>query len=99
MYRTKSFNEMLAEELKNPGFAKEYLLASMEGEDGMDLLGALKHTISVMGIKEYSEISGMKPSNISRMLSQEEIPKIQTLNKFLAPFKLKVRVEVEDIVA
>ena len=97
MYRTKSFDEALSKKLKKPRYAREFLLASMEGNDGMDLFEALKFTISCMGTKEFSEASGILPPNISRALSQDSAPKVETLNKFLAPFKLRVKIDVEKV--
>ena len=97
MYRTESFDELLSEQLQNPEFAKEFLLSSMEGDDGLDLVNALKRTISCMGIKEYSEMSGIHRNSVSRMLSQEDIPKIDTLNKYLFPFNLRAKFDIEEV--
>ena len=97
MYRTESFDKLLSEQLQNPDFAREFLLSSMEGDDGLDLVNALKQTINCMGIKEYSEISGIHRNSISRMLSQEDIPKIETLNRYLSPFNLRARFDVEKV--
>jgi hypothetical protein len=46
--RTKDRNEGLAKDLKNPEFAREYLLAAME--EGVSLQLALGKIIRVMGI-------------------------------------------------
>lgn len=87
MYRRKSFDDKLSKKLKNHKFAKKYILDSIKG--GKSVMEALKYTISCMGTKEFSEISGIKSPNISRMLSQDTIPKIVTLQKFLDPFHLE----------
>lgn len=87
MYRKETFDDKLSKKLTRPNFAKQYLLDCIK--DGMSVMTALKHTISCMGTKEFSEMSGIKAPNISRMLSQEFIPKIDTLQKFLAPFQLE----------
>ena len=97
MYRTESFDELLSEQLKNPEFAREFLLSSMEGEDGLNLIDALKRTIGYMGVKEYSEVSGIHRNSVSRMLSQDDIPKIETLNKYLSPIGLRAKFEVEEV--
>ena len=97
MYRTESFDELLSEQLQNPEFAREFLLSSMEGGDGFDLVRALKRTISCMGIKEYSEMSGIHRNSVSRMLSQEDIPKIDTLNKYLSSFSLRAKFNIEEV--
>ncbi len=97
MYRTKSFDEMVSKELQDPMNAREFMLASMEGEDGKNLIDALKRTISIMGVSEFAELIGVQRSNVSRMLSQDDIPKIETLNRYLEPFKLRVRIDVEEV--
>ena len=92
MYRRKTFDDKLSRKLKQPSFAKSYILASIK--KGMSVMEALKDIISCMGTKEFSEISGIKSPNISRMLSQDAIPKLATLQKFLDPFQLEVDLNI-----
>ena len=93
MYRRKSFDDKLSKKLRNHKFAKKYILDSIK--KGKNVMDALKYTISCMGTKEFSEISGIKSPNISRMLSQNAIPKIATLQKFLDPFRLEAVFKIE----
>ena len=95
MYRHGSYEEKLAEELKDPEFARGFLRTLMEGDDGLPLIDALRHTIRRMGVKEFSEISGIHEKSISRMLSSKKISKIETLDKYCAPFGLMVGVYLE----
>ena len=97
MYRNKSFNELLSKELKDPEVAKEYLLASIEGEDGLSLTDALFNLILAMGTKEFSELVDMKSQNISRLVTSGAIPKVETYNRMLAPFNLQVKINVEKV--
>lgn len=97
MYRDSSYEIKLAKELQDPEFAKEFLLGLMEGEEGLPLLVALKHTIWSFGIKEFSQKSGVPEKSISRMLHSKTIPKFETLNEYLAPFGLKVKIALEDV--
>ncbi len=97
MYRGESFNQYLSHELKNPEFTKEFILSSLEGEDSYDLVGAIKRVISIMGVKEFSEISKINQKSISRMLSSETPPKLDTLNRYLAPFQLKATFSIEEV--
>ena len=97
MNRTKSYDKIMSEKMQNPEFAKEYILASMEGDEPQTLIEALFEVISIIGIKEYSELVGLHESSISRAISVGDIPKIETLNKFLAPFNLKARLDVEEV--
>ena len=94
-YRTESFDEFLSEQLQEPGMAKEFLLSSLEGEDNFTLVSAIIRTIGCMGVKEFSEMSGIHRNAVSRMMAQNDIPKIETLNKYLAAFDLKAKIIVE----
>ena len=97
MFRHGSYVEKLAEELQDLDFAREYLLSLMEGEEGMSLFDALAHTIRRMGIKEFSDISGINTKSISRMLNSSSIPKIETFDQYLAPFGLRTKIETEEV--
>ena len=92
MYRRTTFDDKLSKKLKQASFAKGYILGSIK--KGMTVMEALKNVISCMGTKEFSEISGIKSPNISRMLSQDAIPKLATLQKFLDPFQLEVDLNI-----
>lgn len=96
-YRTESFDEFLSEQLQDADMAREFLLSSMEGKGRLPLIEALKRTISSMGIKEFSKMSGIHRNTISRMLSQEDIPKITTLDKYLLAFGLKSKITIVEV--
>jgi DNA-binding phage protein len=70
-------------------FAREFLLAQMEGEEGLPLLEALKSTIRQMGVKEFSQKTKIAPSNLSRLLTGNTVPTLQTINRCLEPFGLE----------
>lgn len=97
MYRKGSYDQILSQKLSDQDFAREFLLGLMEGEDGFTLIKALKHTIWRMGIKEFSQRSKIPEKSISRMLGHKEIPKIRTLNSYLAPFGLRVKIDLEKV--
>ena len=98
MYRHGSYDEKLATKLRgSEGFARGFLLTLMEGEDGLSPLKALKHTIHKMGVREFSEWSDIPEKSISRMLNSEETPKLDTLDRYFAPFGLKVKLDLEDV--
>lgn len=97
MYRNSSYDQKLAEELQDSDFAKMFLMGLMEGEEGLTLVQALKHTIRRMGIKEFSKKSGIPEKSISRMLGSDLIPKVETLDEYLAPFKLKTKLSVDEM--
>jgi len=98
MYRHGAYDEFLAAELRgSKTYACGFLLTLMEGEEGLDPIVALKHTIKSYGIKEFSEFSGIPEKSVSRMLSSKTIPKIETLDKYFAPFGLQVKIEIEEV--
>jgi DNA-binding phage protein len=100
MYRTQDFNEHLSEQLKSAKYRKEYLqqlINPFDGEEGLSLMGALKDIISTMGVTEFAKLCKMERSSVSRLLSQDTTPKVDTLNRMLSPFKFKIRLELEEV--
>ena len=95
MKRHPTYDEKLARELRNQKFAAEYFLTLMEGSDGLELLEALKHAIQRMGIKEFAKKAKIHPKSVSRMLASEAFPKFDTLNQYLSPFGLQVKITAE----
>ena len=97
MRRSESFDEYVSEQLNNLKFAQEYILALTEGEEGMSIEEALRHTIGKMGIKEFSKKVKVAPPNIVRFLKENVKTSPETLNKFLKPFGLKTEVVVKKV--
>ncbi len=98
--RTKNFDEYLSEQLQDYDYRREYLLQLMttvDDEEGLSLFDALKETVNTMGVTEFSDLVGMERSGISRLLSQEHLPKVETLDRLLVPFGLKTRIGVEKV--
>ena len=95
--RVRDFNELLSEELHDASFAREYFLAKMtevDGEQGLSFFETLKHVIRVMGVKEYARPIGMERQNVSRIIAQKDPPKVETLNRMLEPFALKIELKI-----
>ena len=89
MYKTQDFNEHLSEHLKNAQYRKEYLqlIKPFDSEEGLGLMNALKDIINTMGVTEFAKICDMECSAVSRFLSQEVTPKVDTLNRrYLKPY-------------
>ncbi len=86
--RTKDWNEGLAEDLKNPEFAREFLLAAVE--EGVSLQQALGKVIRAMGVKEFAEKVGMESPNLLRAINPRHNPTQATIDRLLAPFGLKL---------
>lgn len=86
--RTKDWNKGLAEDLKNPEFAREFLLAALE--EGISLQRALGKVIRAMGVKEFAERIGMESPNLLRAINPRHNPTQATIDRLLTPFGLKL---------
>jgi probable addiction module antidote protein len=86
--RTKDWNEGLAKDLRNPQFAREFLLAAVE--EGVSLQHALGKAIRAIGVKEFAEKIGMESPNLLRAINPRHNPTQATINRLLTPFGLKL---------
>jgi len=86
--RTKDWNEGLARDLKDPEFAREFLLAAVE--EGVSLQHALGKVVRAMGVKEFAAKIGMGSPNLLRAVNPRHNPTQATINRLLAPFGLKL---------
>lgn len=93
MRRTSSYNEQLSKRLQNKKYAVGFLESLME--DGLDLEESLKILIQSMGIKEFSNLSGIDPSNIVEFIKGKRNLKRSTFNKYLKPFGLKTELTLK----
>lgn len=95
MYRSGEYDALLSKELQDPKFAQGFLLDLMEGEDGLPLEEALRHTIRRMGVKEFSSLVSVPTSNVHEFLNEKRKLKPETLDQYLRPFQLKTKLVVE----
>ena len=86
--RSKDWNVGLAQDLREPRFAREFLLAAIE--EGVSIQIAMGKVIRAMGIKEFSAKIGIAGPNILRAINPRHNPTQDTLNRMLKPFKLKL---------
>jgi DNA-binding phage protein len=86
--RSKDWNVGLAQDLRDPNFAREFLLAAIE--EGVSIQIALGKVIRAIGIKEFSARIGIASPNILRAINARHNPTQETLNRLLKPFKLKL---------
>ncbi len=93
--RSESFDAVIAEKMKNIEFARETLIASID-HFGDTVEVALKGTIEKMGIKEFSLLSDIPIQKISDFIKGKRNLKVETLNKYLAVFKLKSKLVVVE---
>lgn len=88
--RSKDWNEGLAKDLRNPKFAREFLIAALE--EDIPLQAALGKVIRAYGVKEFSKRINIASSNLLRAMHPESNPTQETLNRLLRPFGLKLTV-------
>jgi len=86
--RTKDWNEGLANDLRNPQFAREFLLAAVD--EGISLQHALGKVIRAMGVKEFAAKIDMESPNLLRAINPRHNPTQSTINRLLNPFGLKL---------
>lgn len=86
--RTEDWNEGLARDLRDPAFAREFLLAAVE--EGIPVQQALGKVIRAMGVKEFSEQAGLASPNVLRTINPRHNPTQATLNRLLRPFGLRL---------
>lgn len=86
--RSRDWNEGLAEDLRDPCFAREFLAAAVE--DGVPLKVALGKVISATGVKEFAQTVGMPSPNVLRAIHPKHNPTQETLERLLKPFKLRI---------
>ena len=92
--RSKDWNEGLAKDLKNPEFAKEFIIASLE--EGIPIQAALGKVIRAYGVKEFSTKTKIPSPNILRTINPKHNPTQKMLNKLLKPFGLMLSVQPID---
>ena len=95
MYRNNSYDSDLARELRDVKFAQGFLLALMEGDDGIALEDALRHTIERMGVAEFCERALLRKNNVNDFLKGRRKLKPDSLDDFLKPFGLRTKITVE----
>lgn len=86
--RSKDWNEGLARDLREPDFAREFLLAALD--EGIPLRDALGKVIRALGVKEFAFEIGMASSNVQRAIHPRHNPTQETLDRLLHPFGLKL---------
>lgn len=86
--RSKDWNQGLAQDLQDPEFAQEFLLAAIE--EGISIQLALGKAIRALGVKEFAAKVGLPSSNLLRAINPKHNPTQETLNRLLKPFNLRL---------
>ena len=96
MRRSPSYNEELSQRLRKPQYAQTFIASLMEGEDGMSAEDAIRQTIQIMGVKEFSELTDVSSSNLVAFVKKRRSLKPETLDQLLKPFKLRTKIVLEE---
>ncbi len=86
--RSRDWNEGLAQDLRDPEFARDFLLAAL-GE-GVSIQTALGKVIRAMGVKEFAEQAEMASPNVLRAINPRHNPTQATMNRLLKPLRLRL---------
>jgi probable addiction module antidote protein len=96
--RTKSYEESLLEDLRNPEKAAAYLSVSLEEPGAPDsealFLLALHNVAKAHGISELALAAGLNRESLYRTLSPRGNPKVTTLMHLLGAMGLRLGVQV-----
>ncbi len=86
--RSRDWEVGLAEDLRDPAFAREFLMASID--EGVAIQVALARVVRAMGVKEFAAKVRMASPNILRALNPRHNPTQATINRLLRPFRLRL---------
>ena len=86
--RSRDWEVGLAQDLRDPAFAREFLMASID--EGVAIQVALARVVRAMGVKEFAAKVRMASPNVLRALNQRHNPTQATINRFLRPFRLRL---------
>ena len=86
--RSEDWNIDLAKRLRNPKFSRAFLLAAID--EGLTIQQTLGKIIRAIGITEFAAQVGMPRSNVQRAIRPQHNPTQETLNRLLAPFRLRL---------
>ncbi len=89
--KQRSLKPFIREELRDPAFAAEFLIASIE--EGLDLRVALRELVRAVGTSQFAGlVKELERPNILRALREGSNPRIETLTKLLTPLGLRLGV-------
>jgi DNA-binding phage protein len=86
--RSRDWNKDLALDLRDAGFAREFLLAAIV--EGVSVQRALGKVIRAIGVREFAAKVQMAGPNVLRAIHPRHNPTQETLNRLLRPFRLRL---------
>ena len=98
MHRSNSFNERFSREIRNPKYARIYIIGLLQDEEeGLSLEDVLRLIGRKMGTTEFAEFVGERVQNIDKFIKGKRHPKRETLDKYLRPFGLQTVLDVRPV--
>jgi len=98
MHRSNSFNERFSREMRNPKYARAYILAHLEDKDEpWSLEEILKFIARKMGTTDFADLVGERVQNIHNFIEGKRNLKRETIDKFLRPFGLQTVLDVKPL--
>ena len=88
--RAKDWNEGLAKDLQDSGFAKKFIQAALD--EGLPIQEVIGKVIRAYGIKEFSKRTKISSPNLLRAIDPKHNPTQETINRLLKPFGLRLSV-------
>jgi DNA-binding phage protein len=86
--RSEDWNIDLAARLRNRAFARAFLLSAID--EGFTVQQALAKVIRAIGVTEFAAQVHMARPNVQRAIQPRHNPTQETLNRLLAPFRLRL---------
>ena len=90
--RDASYDDYMAQSMKDPIEAAAYIEAVMELDDPAALLVALRHVAKAHGMAEVARRADMGDKTLFKALSAEGNPTLTTVHKVLAALGLRLSV-------
>ena len=93
--RHKSYDRVLAQNFENPKYAQLYLINIIKKEK-LPLDEALRETIKAMGLKSFSDKSGLSIQAVSDFVAERQKWSIDKISSHIKDvFNLKVKLSLE----
>src|ERR1700741_3369767 len=91
---SKSYRDLLLESLKDQAEAAVSFFAELEDEDSRVFLLALRDVAEARGISHVAAEADLNRESLYRMLSEEDNPRLSSLDALLRALGLRLAVEV-----
>ncbi len=96
MPKSVSYDEYLAESLKDAKLAEAYLKAALEDDDPRVFLEALRNVAVARGVAKVAAKSKLNRESLYRMLSKRGNPSLKSLGSLLDSLGFRLTVQAKD---